>query len=704
MKVRITLRTKLMVMLVAACALVLGVACAAFVVYDRDSSGASKERTMTVLADTIAGSTAGAVAFGDGQAVKYVLEKLAAEDTALSAAVYTQDGKKLSGWERTKADAQPGVLSAAGALGFREGALVLERPVASEGNTIGTLRLVVSTRDLDERTKRFLIIAAIIFAACTLLATLASLRLHRFITDPVRELATTAAQVQETKNYQLRAKSMTDDELGLLTHAFNDMLHSVQVRDSELEEHRTNLSKLVEARTAELRQRTLEMRLVFDTVEQGIVTLDIAGQMANERSARFDAWFGVPKAEDGFARHLSTQVPGFESWFQMGWDQVRDGLLPLEVTIDQLRRRVMISGQIFELAFTPLLEGEQVTGALAVFTDITKRVEAEERQASERELVAGISRLVADRESFVDFLQENDRLVAELSTPSRPVVLRLLHTIKGTSALFGIESIAKVCHQLEDELEAGEQPEDLQRRVQATWLAFRARIDPFLSDQGNRVYVSRDDVSALATRLEESTELRALALGVRRWLLDPAEPRLQSLAQRGRVLAERLGKPHVRISVEDRGVVLDREPSKRLWSVLAHLVRNALDHGIEGPAERQTAGKSPEAQLTFRARAELGHTVFEFSDDGRGVDWERVAQKAQLTSPTRAQLVEALFSDGFSTRDTTSETSGRGVGLSAVADVVRELGGRIELDSELGHGTTFRLVIPDSPPAWSRAA
>jgi two-component system chemotaxis sensor kinase CheA len=674
MNVRITLRTKLMVMLVAACALVLGVACAAFVLYDRDSSGLAKERTMTVLSDTIAGSTAGAVAFGDGQSAKYVLEKLSAEDTALAAAVYTLEGARLSGWERTKADALPEKLADAGPTGFTHHTLVLERPVASEGNKVGTLRVAVSTRDLDERTRRFLTIAAIIFGACTLLATLASLRLHRVITGPVQELASTAMRVQETKDYRLRAKSMTDDELGLLTHAFNEMLQSVQARDEELEHHRTNLANLGE------------------------------GLMSNERSARFDAWFGAPVAGEAFSAHLERKVPGFAASFAMAWDQVLDGFLPLEVTIGQMPARLVMEGRTFELAFTPMLDGEVVKGALVAVTDVTRVVEAEARQAAERELVAAVSRLVADRSSFVDFVEETERLIAGLSSTDQVLVLRGLHTIKGTGALFGVESLAKACHQLEDELEAGERPADLQARVAQTWRAFRERINPFIGEEDGRVTVTRGELSSLAARLEQGHDVRTAAQALRRWLLEPTEPRLKLLAQRGRVLADRLGKSHVEFEVHDEGVRLHREPTARLWGVLVHLVRNALDHGIEAATEREQQGKPSQARLTFRARSEPGRTVLEFSDDGRGVDWARVAKKSSLESPSQADLVAALFSDGFSTKDAASETSGRGIGLSAVADVVRELGGTIDLESQPGHGTTFRLIIPEHPPTIPRAA
>ncbi|MER2566331.1 MAG: ATP-binding protein [Myxococcaceae bacterium] len=693
MKVGVSLRTKLMVMLVAACAMVLGIACAAFVVYDRSSSLQTKQRTMSVLTDAIAGSLAGAVAFGDGQAARYVLEKLAAEETAIAAAVYAQDGARLSSWERSAGEQLPATLGASGPGGAVGNTLVLDRAIASEGTQVGTMRLVVSTRDLDERTRRFLFIAAIIFAACTLLAGLASLRLHRVITGPVSELASTAARVQATKDYSLRATSVSDDEIGVLTHAFNDMLASVAARDAELEHHRQNLSKLVDERTTELRKRTAEMRLVFDTVDQGFVTIDRDGRMAQERSARFDDWFGVPGADDSFQKHLGRACPDFPVRFDMGWSQVIDGFMPLEVTLSQLPSRLVVGSRILQLSFTPMLEGEVVQGALVGVTDITRVVEAEARQTAEREVVAAVTRIIADRTSFTDFVDETGRLVDELSSPSLVTVQRALHTIKGTAALFGVETVASQCHELEDELETGERPEDLQARVRTVWQAFTERVKPFLGEDLGRLTVSRGDVQAIAARLEQGGNL-ALAAELQRWLLEPVGPRLELLAQRGQVLAQRIGRGHVQFEVDDGDVRIEPGSASRLWPVLVHLVRNALDHGIEPFEEREQRQKSGHARLTFSARETNGRLVLEFKDDGRGIDWQRVAAKANLIGASHAQLLDALFSDGFSTKDAATETSGRGVGLSAVVETVRALGGDVDLESEMGKGTTFRLNLP----------
>jgi two-component system chemotaxis sensor kinase CheA len=123
-------------------------------------------------------------------------------------------------------------------------------------------------------------------------------------------------------------------------------------------------------------------------------------------------------------------------------------------------------------------------------------------------------------------------------------------------------------------------------------------------------------------------------------------------------------------------------------------VRNAVDHGIESPAERAGAGKPEHGRLDLATHAEGNTVVIELGDDGRGIDWDAVrarAQEAARPHVTRADLIAAILSDGISTRTEVSETSGRGVGLAALREACEELGRRIEIDSERGHGTRFRF-------------
>lgn len=167
-----------------------------------------------------------------------------------------------------------------------------------------------------------------------------------------------------------------------------------------------------------------------------------------------------------------------------------------------------------------------------------------------------------------------------------------------------------------------------------------------------------------------------------------------------RELAGNTGK-HVKLAVTGETTELDKTVIERLSEPMTHLIRNAVDHGIEPPDERQAAGKDPEGTLSLSAEQKAGRIVIQISDDGRGIDREKVLAKAiskglvsedaELSDDEVNQLV---FAPGFSTAATITSVSGRGVGMDVVKQNVKDLGGRITIDSKPGKGTTFSLALP----------
>ena len=169
-----------------------------------------------------------------------------------------------------------------------------------------------------------------------------------------------------------------------------------------------------------------------------------------------------------------------------------------------------------------------------------------------------------------------------------------------------------------------------------------------------------------------------------------------------RDLGRSLGK-QVRLEIEGEKTQVDRDVLEKLEAPLTHLLRNAVDHGIETPAQRLLAGKPEEGVIRLRASHQAGLLVLELSDDGNGVDLEKVRRsiiERQLSpAETAAQLSEEelltfLFLPGFSLRETVTEVSGRGVGLDAVQHMVRQLRGAVVLEQTAGVGSRFHLEVP----------
>jgi two-component system chemotaxis sensor kinase CheA len=182
--------------------------------------------------------------------------------------------------------------------------------------------------------------------------------------------------------------------------------------------------------------------------------------------------------------------------------------------------------------------------------------------------------------------------------------------------------------------------------------------------------------------------------------LQPLRGSLQSLARTARDLARSLGR-EVEVEVAGEETRLDRRIARELEEALLHLVRNAVDHGIEPPAERAARGKPRAGRIRLHAAAEGARVRLEIADDGAGIETARVVEqavRAGLVAPGaalgREEALRLLFTAGFSTRQDVSEISGRGVGLDIVAGAVSRVGGEIFLEAAPGAGTTVRLEVP----------
>ncbi len=157
----------------------------------------------------------------------------------------------------------------------------------------------------------------------------------------------------------------------------------------------------------------------------------------------------------------------------------------------------------------------------------------------------------------------------------------------------------------------------------------------------------------------------------------------------------------VALDIHGAETELDKLIVEDLTDPLMHIIRNAIDHGIETPADRLAAGKSERARISLLATQKGNHVVIEVSDDGQGIDPDKVRRKAiekgLITSEvvlSREEINELLFMPGFSTRDEVSDLSGRGVGMDVVKNNISALAGMIEIDSTLGQGTTMTITLP----------
>lgn len=237
----------------------------------------------------------------------------------------------------------------------------------------------------------------------------------------------------------------------------------------------------------------------------------------------------------------------------------------------------------------------------------------------------------------------------------------------------------------ESEVEARGQLEEALREsgwIHSTIPLFQTELERFsgkLEHLANRMY---DD--AVASRMR------------------PFSDGLHGFARMVRDMAKSLGK-HVRFTAEGETTPVDRDILEKLEAPLTHLLRNALDHGLEIPEVRAQAGKPPEGRLTLTARHVAGMLEISVTDDGGGIDLERLRQKIVAKGHATSEMVEKLsegelldflFLPGFSTSQRVTEISGRGVGLDVVQSMARRVGGNVRIESRLGQGARVTLQLP----------
>jgi two-component system chemotaxis sensor kinase CheA len=209
--------------------------------------------------------------------------------------------------------------------------------------------------------------------------------------------------------------------------------------------------------------------------------------------------------------------------------------------------------------------------------------------------------------------------------------------------------------------------------------------------------VAHEALMAGLAQLERNTrDLQESVMGVR---MLPVEFAFSRFPRMVRDLATRLDKK-VQLRTFGEATELDKGVIEKIVDPLVHLVRNAIDHGLELPADRLRAGKDETGTITLTAAHQGGHIVIEIGDDGRGLDRERILRKAAERNlavpenPTDAQVWDLVFAPGFSTAEQLTDLSGRGVGMDVVKKNIAALGGQVEIRSQPGRGTTVSIRLP----------
>jgi len=317
-------------------------------------------------------------------------------------------------------------------------------------------------------------------------------------------------------------------------------------------------------------------------------------------------------------------------------------------------------------------------------------------------MIAMLDRITEDKAGFLEFVGEAQSILdgfAKVDSTDIDTLKRNVHTLKGNAGIFGLDLIAQECHTIETIMaESGEIPPASQwESLTSQWINLRANLRRLVGEVSTGIMLGDQEYAEVMSGILNNESREHLIWRVASWRLEPTKNRMSRIADQARLLAKRYGKGDIDIEISGGDYRIDPEHWAPFWSSFIHVVRNAIDHGLETPEERDTNGKPTAGTIRLSTSMTDDQFVVSISDDGRGINWDRIADLARernLPANTRDQLVDALFHEGFSSKDEVSELSGRGVGLSAVKTACLDLHGQLEVTSELKSGTTISFYFP----------
>lgn len=452
-----------------------------------------------------------------------------------------------------------------------------------------------------------------------------------------------------------------------------------------------------------LADRQQATSLILDNIPQILLVLDATGKIISERSAVSDEWLGPIPPSMSFLDYVGRHSPQFASSLRAGLAQLAEDVIPAEVTLAQLPPRLKVNKRVLSCTYKSIgLGGDKRQGLLVTLTDITGQLQRETAEAAPRDLLGILELVRKDRAGVVNFLQEGSLIVEEIIAlqASNPTVTnRLIHTLKGNAAQFGLSVVANACHELEERIHRDSTVSIREcEKISIIWHTVANQIGAFIGGGANRTVTV--DVSSYRTVMDLIRHRKSheeLFAAMASWDRDPVQARLDGLGEFAERLGQQLGKDGLITVREGNGHRLDYTDWAPFWTSCVHVIRNAVDHGIEDANERTVHGKPSGGKVILRAEIIDKCFVVTIADDGRGINWEKLAKKAQaaeLPFATEEQRLEVLFSDGMSTRTLISAISGRGVGLSAFRAEVLRRRGTVEVTTVPRAGTTFTARFP----------
>ncbi|WP_141732774.1 ATP-binding protein [Oligoflexus tunisiensis] len=471
----------------------------------------------------------------------------------------------------------------------------------------------------------------------------------------------------------------------------------MEVRNQELKKYSETLEQQVESRTETI-------KTILNHVTFGFLVVDRNMVIHDEYTRSCQTLFGQTKLGGLTIVQALKMNKRAAEHYGLCMDQVFEDIMPSTVTLSQMPERFEINGRILRCEPSIIRKNGKVDRILYTISDISQ-LEAAQREAQTNRILVGILRR---REGFQEYMTEVKEQIHQAlglaQAKNQETVRRILHTIKGNAASWGLVDIASVVHGIEDEHTITKAHVQQVEEAFRSFINTHAQIIGFEYEGLHEVNfeVSSTQIERLKTLISDLPGNQASRLQT--WtavvLQKPASLLLGPTEEFVAKLSHRLGKD-VRFVTKGLDTLVDVDTMRGVLQGVMHLIRNSIDHGIE--EEGMRGSKNATGRIEFTIDCKDNHYQVIVKDDGRGIDVGKLKKKAvalglktqqEIDRMSPQEQLELIFLDGLSSADTTTEISGRGVGMSSILAAVRRVHGRFHIESRFGEGSTMRLEVP----------
>lgn len=480
-----------------------------------------------------------------------------------------------------------------------------------------------------------------------------------------------------------------------------------------------------------VQQRTSAIKALMDNTGQGFFSFGSDYKIHYEYSKACEHFFQKVISDQDVTKLLFGEDAEKVKHIM---DFVFRGSSKLEQVVELLPKEITIGRVVLSVEYRLIEENSNLLmdfRIMVILTDITWQKNLTHQLRKDEEHKDLITKVAIHRDEFYmcarRIFKRVDEMSEEFRLPPEEVdimkLFRWYHSIKGCVSSYGLKIVADHAHSIESLLEKyrkdpenfdsmairllSEETSDLKKLFldEIENLGDLISLEEIMDDQHKIYKIPEKKIQKIEEALEKEENL-ANPERIQKYLgnlrKQPIGKVLKKYASDAEMLAADLEK-RVRVVVSGEDIEIDFNRFQNLFGALNHMIRNALDHGIEKPEIRSRLNKPKAGTLDISAKEDGKNLILTFSDDGTGIDHSRVRSIAltrgiitrdEASMMTPEEALNLIFAPGFSSKDHVSIISGRGVGMDSINTVINSLKGSIRIHSSIGRGTTFELIIP----------